>query len=163
MAGYGNGRSNRSDMVVTIFAIFAILLAGGISVATISTDKNSDIGAINTVMDAQPLARAEQAAMAGVSAVKGHIECHGITESGGLPDQYYANGARFNALWDEINLADSTVKIISTGYCLDDDGLEYSTEYESIIKVDLLASHDHPILQDYYNNGRQSVLINSPE
>lgn len=158
MATFGNGRSNRSDIIVTVFAVFAILLAGGISVATISTDRNTDTGLSNSVMDMEPLTRAEQAAVAGVSAVRGHIECHGITEGGGLPDQYYANGARFSAYWDKINLADSTVRIISTGYCLDDEGLEYTTEYESVIKVDLMALHDHPILEDYYYKDHKKAI-----
>ena len=161
MAVFGNKRGNRGDSAVTIFAIFAMLLAGGISIATISTDKNTDTGIPVNVMDIDPLARAEQAAAAGVKAVQGHIECHGITESGGLPDQYYANGARFNATWDEINLADSTVKIITKGYCVNENGMEYSTTFESVIKVNLLATHNQAILQDYYNSGYEKASANS--
>lgn len=147
-----HGRSrNQSDLIVTIFAIFAILLAGGISIATISTDQQSQpMEAVN--FDKQePIVKAEQAALAGLMAVRGHIECHGIKEKGGLPDQYYANGARFSAVWDDINLNDSTVHVISTGYFGDNDGEMHSSKFESIIKVDLASAHNEGILNNYYN------------
>ena len=93
-----------------------------------------------------------------IAAARGHIECHGITESGGLKDQYYANGARFSAAWDKINLADSTVKVTVIGYCRDDSGEEYKTRFESVIKVELLKAHDRPPMHDYYkaNSGEET-------
>jgi hypothetical protein len=146
-------KSNRSDMVVTLIAIFSIIMAGGISIATITTDQNTDNAPVAlNIYDTDPLARAEQAAMAGIHAVKGHIECHGRTDKGGLPDQYYANGARFTAVWDDINLTDSTVHVVSTGYCRDNSGEEHVTQLESIMKIDLLYSHHSSILQDYYSS-----------
>lgn len=152
MAFFRYNKGNKSDTVITLFALVSILMAGGISLATISTDKNSGIGQEIDVYDVDPLARAEQAALAAISAARGHIECHGITESGGLADQYYANGARFTAVWDEINLADSTVRVAATGYCLDDSGEEFKTRFESVIKVELLKAHERPAMHDYYKS-----------
>ena len=150
MAFFDNRKGNRSDTVITLFALGAILLAGGISLATISTDNNSGIGQAIDIYEADPLSRAEQAAFAGISAARGHIECHGITESGGLRDQYYANGARFSAVWEEINMVDSTVKVTVIGYCQDDSGEEYKTRFESVIKVELLKAHGRPPMHEYY-------------
>ena len=161
--GFGDKRSsNRSDTIVTLFALLAIFLAGGISIATISTDKQSDsLGQYNIGID-DPIGQAELAAMAGISAAKGHIECHGLTESGGLPGSYYANGARFEVAWDEIDLTDSTVYIVSKGYVSQADGQIFSSVIESVTKIDLLASHDRPILHDYYIGHSQPSLTKNP-
>lgn len=152
MAMFNKKSGNKSDLVVTLFALFSILLAGGISIATISTDQQSEPIDVIDINKQDPVIKAEQAALAGLMAARGHIECHGITEKGGLPDQYYANGARFSAVWDKINLSDSTVHIISTGYFGDSDGEVHSSKFESIIKVDLASAHNQGILSDYYRN-----------
>jgi hypothetical protein len=152
--GFIDKKGNRSDMVVTLIAIFSIIMAGGISIATITTDQNTDSAPVSlNIYDADPLARAEQAAVAGIHAAKGHIQCHGVVEKGGLPDQYYANGARFMTVWDDLNLSDSTVHVVSTGYCRDANGEEHVTKLESIMKIDLLFAHQPALLQDYYNSG----------
>jgi len=150
MAFIGNKTGNKSDMVVTLFALFSILIAGGISIATITTNNEIESEINVNIYEIDPLIRAEQAAMAGIDAAKGHIQCHGIVDPGGLPNQYYANGARFEAVWDEINLKDSTVHVVSTGFCQTEKGEEFTTKYESIIKVNLIATHDQAILQDFY-------------
>ena len=160
--GFGEKRSgNRSDTIVTLFALLAIFLAGGISIATISTDKNTDSGDHYAIGVADPIGQGELAAMAGISAAKGHIECHGITEGGGLPESYYANGARFEVAWDEINLADSTVYIVSTGYVSQADGQVFSSVIESVTKIDLLTAHEPPIMHDYYKSHSQPSLIHN--
>jgi hypothetical protein len=156
MGVFGEKRGKTGDTVITLFAVFSIILAGGISIATITTDQNTEMGRNISIYDTDPLTQAEQAAIAGIHAVKGHIECHGITENGGLPYQYYANGARFEAVWDDIDLADSTVHIISTGYSQNDLGEKFTTKFESIIKVDLITAHNQSILHDYYRANREN-------
>ena len=140
----------KGDSVLTIFALCAMLLAGGLSLATITTDFRSATGNRNQSLN-DPLTRAELAANAGISAARGHIECHGILDSGGLPEQYYANGARFKVSWDDIDLKDSTVHIVSAGFVDNAAGETYTSKLESIIKVDLLSVHDRPIFHEYYD------------
>ena len=159
---FNGKKSNRSDTIVTLIAIFSIILAGSISIATITTEQNIDNTASLNIYDADPLARAEQAAIAGIHAAKGHIQCHGLVDQGGLPDQYFANGARFMTVWDDINVNDSTVHIISTGYCRDNNGEEHITKLESVVKIDLLISHHQPILHDYYDS-HNSVISESSD
>jgi len=156
-----NRNGNRSDIVVTLFAVLAIVMAGGISIATISTDKQADSFDKFNLGMADPVSKAETAALAGIEAARGHIECHSITESGGLPAQYYANGARFEVAWDEIDLTDSTVHIVSTGFISQNDGKIFSSIIESVHKVDFVASHERPILHDYYQKNAQPAHFNT--
>jgi len=144
--------SNRSDTAVTMVVLCVMLLAGGISIATINTDQNSQLMDNSVLEIADPFDKAEQAAMAGIKAAKGHIECHGINESGGLPEQFFANGGRFEVAWDEINVNDSTVHIVSTGYYELNLDKIYTSQLESVIKVDIFATHSQQILKDYYKN-----------
>jgi hypothetical protein len=65
-------------------------------------------------------------------------------------------------VWDDINLNDSTVHIISTGYCRDNNGKEHITRLESVVKIDLLVSHHQPILHDYYN-ANNSIIPESSD
>jgi len=154
-------QDNRSDIVVTLFALFALLLAGGISIATITTDKEVKSSDRTEFGLDDPLNKVEIAAKAGIDAARGHIQCHGITESGGLPSQYYANGARFEVVWDKINLLDSTVHIISTGFINHDDGQIYTSKLESILKVDLMVTHEIPILHEYYKQNSYDFPVKS--
>jgi hypothetical protein len=153
---------NRSDSFVTIFAIFAILLAGGISIGTMSSNE-----AIPNIV-ADPLDRAEQAAFAGIQAAKGHIECHGIKHRGALPQQFFANGGRFEVAWDEPNPADSTVRVVATGYyesILDPEKGNshiYSSRLESVLKVNTVSTHSNgPAILDHYyqRNLPKSAII----
>jgi hypothetical protein len=142
---------NRSDSFVTIFAIFAILLAGGISVGTM----NSHEVIPDVVVD--PIDRAEQAAFAGIQAAKGHIECHGVKHRGALPQQYFANGGKFEVFWDEPNMNDSTVRVAATGYyesLIDPENGSshiYSSRLESVVKINLVSTHSSgPAILDHY-------------
>ncbi|OQX91531.1 MAG: hypothetical protein B6D58_07635 [candidate division Zixibacteria bacterium 4484_95] len=149
---------NRSDSIVMIFALFAIFLAGGISIATITTGRNTEVA-----FDNNPITKAEQAAYAGIQAAKGHIECHGRTQSGSLPRQFYVNGGKFEVTWENLNLSDSTVHIISTGFYDGDGGKSYSSKLETVMKVTLLSSHQPPILDDYYKRTKDYTVINQFE
>jgi len=73
-------------------------------------------------------------------------------------EQYFVNGGRFEVAWDDINLADSTVNIVSTGSYEFDSGNTYTSKLESVIDLDLLSSHNQQILSGYYNNH-----INKPQ
>jgi len=156
-------QDNRSDIVVTLFALFALLLAGGISIATITTDNEVKSSAKIDLGLEDPLNKVEIAARAGIDAARGHIQCHGITKSGGLPSQYYANGARFEVAWDKIDLSDSTVHVMSTGFINHDDGQIYTSKLESVLKVDLMVSHEVPILHEYYKKSGHDFTIESEE
>lgn len=150
---------NRSDTIVTIFALFAIFLAGGISIATISTDLKTHSSHNAEIMQDNPVSKAEQAAFAGIQAAKGHIECHGRIQSGSLPRQFYANGGRFEVTWEDIDLSDSTVHIISTGFYELDGGKFYSSKLETVMKVKLLSSHQPPILDKYYRRNNNHAVL----
>lgn len=145
-----NRRNNKSDTVITIVALFVMLIAGGISISTISTNQNVQSLQVSAIEPVNPVSLAEQAAMAGIKAAKSHIECHGIKKPGGLPRQFYVNGGRFEVNWDEINVTDSTVHIVSTGYYESDGKKMYTSRLESIIDISFLPSHDQRILSDYY-------------
>jgi hypothetical protein len=141
----------QNDRLVTVFAIFAIILAAAISFATLG-DKN-----IIAPSAENPVDQAADAAAAGIQAAKGHIECHSLKSGGALPRQYYANGGKFEVAWGEFNPIDSTVKIISTGYydipgMADEFGAKnYCARLETDMKVNLTATHSQtPILPIYY-------------
>ena len=144
--------NSRSEIAVTIVAMFVLLLVGGISLTTISISQNTQTMTDTAYEPFNPVNKAEQAAMAGIKAAKGHIECHGIKKSGGLPQQYFVNGGRFEVAWDDINLVDSTVNIVSTGFYEFDSGNTYTSKLESVIDLNLLSSHNQQILSGYYNN-----------
>lgn len=153
---------NRSDIIVTIFALFAIFLAGGISIATISTNHKTHSRHNAEITLDNPVIKAEQAALAGIQAAKGHIECHGRIQSGSLPQRFYANGSRFEVAWEDIDLRDSTVHIISTGFYELDEGKFYSSKLETVIKVKLLSSHQPPILDEYYTKNLNHFSLKEP-
>jgi hypothetical protein len=154
---------NRSDSFVTIFAIFAILLAAGISVGTMNSRETIP----DIVID--PVDRAEQAAFAGIQAAKGHIECHGIKHRGALPQQYFANGGKFSVAWDEPNMNDSTVHVVATGYyesLLDPESGSahiYSSRLESVVRINIVSAHSNGvgILEHYYQRSIQNNAIDA--
>jgi hypothetical protein len=141
----------QNDRLVTVFAIFAIILAAAISFATLG---NHSLAA-PSVED--PADQAADAAAAGIQAAKGHIECHSLKSGGALPRQYYANGGKFEVAWSEFNPIDSTVRIISTGYyeipgMADEFGAKnYCARLETDMKVNLTVTQNQtPILARYY-------------
>jgi hypothetical protein len=136
----------RTDTVVLIFSTMAVLIAATLSMATISTN-HDDI--IYDTLD--PLEKAEAAANAGVDAARWHIECHGRTEAGGLTPKYFVNGATYTVEWDDVDLADSTVNVRSTGDFTRGDDKHYEIQVESRIKIEFMPSHNQEILKDYYS------------
>lgn len=136
----------RTDTVVLIFSTLAVLIAATLSMATIST--NHDDPRYDTQ---DPIAKAEAAADAGVEAARWHIECHGRTAAGGLTPKYYINGATYKVEWDDVNLADSTVKVRSTGDFTRGDDKHYEILVESRIKLEFMPSHHQDILKEYYS------------
>jgi hypothetical protein len=136
----------RTDTVVLIFSALAVLIAATLSMATIST--NHDTLAVNSPDAAE---RAEAAAQAGLDAARWHIECHGRTEAGGLTPKYFINGATYEVEWDDVNLADSTVTVRSTGQFSWGRGKQSEVSVESKIKLEFLAAHNQDILKDYYS------------
>lgn len=151
MSSFNESSGNQGDRVVTVFAIFAIILAVAISVVTMGSHE-----IIQLPVD-DPMSRADEAASAGISAAKGHIECHGLKQRGALPRQFFANGGRFEVAWGDLNPADSTVRVVSTGFyeipgIPDEFGAKsYCSRLESTLKVNLIATHNQsPILARYY-------------
>lgn len=141
-----NQTDTRTDTVVLIFSTLAVLIAATLSMATISTTHDK---ALYDTLD--PLKKAEDAANAGVDAARWHIECHGRTEAGGLTPKYFVNGATYTVEWDNVNLADSTVNVRSTGNFKRGDDKHYEIQVESKIKIEFLPSHRQDILEDYYS------------
>jgi len=151
---------NRGDFLLTFIAIGVILLAAGITVGKVKDDGHS----ATTVSIADPVAVAEAAAYAGIEAAKGHIQCHGSSGKGALPKQFYANGGRFEVVWDNFDAADSTVRVLAYGYC-DIPGAEggngwtYTTRLESVIKIDRTHSNDrNKILRGFYEKQYQGLI-----
>lgn len=141
----------KTDRIVIIFAVFAIIMAAAISFATLGNHE------VTAPQAEDPGDRAAEAAAAGIQAAKGHIECHSLKSGGSLPRQYFANGGRFEVAWSEFNPADSTVQIISTGYyeipgMADEFGAKsYCARQETNLKVKLVPTHNQtPILARYY-------------
>ena len=157
MSKNGRGYWSKSDNLVTVFAIFAILLAGGISLGTMSQPE------ITQQPVADPVKLAEQAAYAGIEAARWHIECHGLKAGGALPRRFYVNGGRFEVAWDGLNQADSTVRVLSTGYYeIAGDSLEienrvFCSMLETIIKIDCTAHPRSEILARHYQRATVST------
>ncbi|NLI16528.1 MAG: hypothetical protein GX409_09615 [candidate division Zixibacteria bacterium] len=153
--------AKQNDRLVTVFAVFAILIAIAISFASLG---NHDI--VSPAVE-NPEDIAADAAAAGIQAAKGHIECHSLKSGGSLPRQYYVNGGRFEVIWGEFNPIDSTVKIRSTGYyelpgVADEFGTKsYCARLETDLKVNLIATHNQsPILARYYQRHQLAIESN---
>ncbi len=141
-----NRSDTRTDTVVLMFSVLAVLIAATLSMATISTNHN-------TMATESPdaAARAEAAANAGVEAARWHIECHGRTQAGSLTPKYYVNGAIYSVEWDNVNMADSTVTVRSVGEFSWGDDSPNEVLVESKIKLEFLPTHGQEILRDYYS------------
>jgi len=151
----------QNDRIVTVFAVFAIIVAAAISFASFGNHE------IATPIAENPEDQAADAAAAGIQAAKGHIECHSLKSGGSLPRQYYVNGGRFEVTWGEFNPIDSTVKIRSTGYyelpgIADEFGAKsYCARLETDLKVNFIATHNQtPILARYYQRHQPVVETN---
>jgi hypothetical protein len=142
----------KADSIVLLLSVLAVLVAATLTMATIS--KNSDDFAYNSP---DPLKRAEQAAKAGIEAARWHVQCHGRTDSGGLPERYFVNGATYRVEWDALDLSDSTVDVRSSGYFSWGGERRYQVDLDSRIKISYLPSHGDEILDDYYAGRRSSV------
>jgi len=132
-----------------IAALCVVIFAGAMTFSPI-TGKNNQQAGKAAAETTNPFDMAEQAAMAGISAARGHIECHGIRQRGGLPRQFYVNGGSFEVTWGEVNLADSTVHVISVGYLESGLGAAYTSTLQSDLRVNLLPAHSQTILLHYY-------------
>lgn len=147
-------RENSGDFLLTFIAIGIILLAAGITVGKVAEDRQATV---SKAFD-DPVAVAEEAAYAGIRAAKSHIECHGSKEKGALPRQFYANGGRFEVVWDNFDATDSTVHVWAFGYCdmpgIDgDNDWTYTTRLESVIKLDRINSESGKnILKEFYES-----------
>jgi len=141
-----NQSDTRTDTVVLIFSVLAVMIAATLSMATISTNHNT-----MATDSPDPSERAEAAANAGIDAARWHIECHGRTEAGGLTPKYYVNGATYAVEWDNVDMTDSTVTVRSLGDFSWGDDKHYEIYVESKIKLGFLPSHNQEILKDYYS------------
>lgn len=154
------GSENRGDFLLTFIAIAVILLAAGITVGKVKDDGHST----TTDSIADPVAVAEEAAYAGIEAARGHIECHGSSAKGALPKQFYANGGRFEVVWDNFDAVDSTVRVLAYGYCdipgaEGGDGWTYTTRLESVIKIDRTNLNGrNKILHGFYEKQYQGLI-----
>jgi len=137
---------SRADTVVLIFSLLAVIVAGTLSMATISTNHNAE-----NRQDGNPVEMADQAARAGIDAARRHVECHGRVDAGSLSPKYHINGATYSANWDTINLSDSTVIIRAIGYYSSDDK-QYSVELDKVIKVNFQSAHKNVALDKYYTS-----------
>jgi hypothetical protein len=137
----------------------AMLLAGVLSIATISTktDKN-EISKMSVPGDL-----ADEAARAGLDAAKWHIECHGRTTAGSLSPHFYINGATYSIAWSDLNLTDSTVHVRSLGQYAIGRNQEFRVSLASKIKIDFLPAHRNKILTDYYSEDRSNLLDSIPK
>jgi len=157
------GKSDtRIDNVVMIFSGFAVLIAATLTMATIS-NHSGDLTAGNelALSTPDPLKRAELAAKAGIDAARYHIECHGRTSAGRIAPRFYVNGATFAAEWDDVDMADSTTVIRSTGDFSWGGEKSYQADMESKIKLSFLPTHKQEILERYYS--RDDIVITDSE
>jgi len=140
---------SRADTVVLLFSALAVIIAGTLSMATISNNNS-----INHDNAGNPLILANQAAKAGMDAAKWHIECHGRTAGGGLAPRYYVNGALYSATWGDVDLNDSTVIVETKGSYRDRNNKLYSIDLKNEIKVDFLPAHNEAVLSSYYSKNK---------
>lgn len=147
------GRSDsKADSGVLVFSMLAVLVAATLTMATITTnvDKNSSASEIDLATP-DPLKRADMAAKAGVEAAKYHIECHGRTEAGRISPRFYINGATYVVEWDDVNMADSTANVKSTGDFSWGGDKHYRVEVNSKVKLSFFPAHKQEILSAYYS------------
>ncbi len=146
-------------MAVLVLSVLAVLVAGAISITTISnsSDKNYVAGV------SSPGQIADQAAMAGLEAAKWHIECHGRTTSGSIGPHFCINGALYSAEWGDMNPLDSTVVVKSTGDYEISKGQVFRAHLESKLKIEYLPPHKNMILSSYYSAKRETLSEFPPQ
>lgn len=145
---------NRNDTVVLMLSIFAVLMSGLLSIATLTSRAHQE----QAIESADPFWKAEAAAKAGIEAAKWHMECHGRVNQGGLAARYYLNGAMYSVQWDNMNGHDSTVTVHSEGYIPIGAYEHYKVTLDSKIKLTFLPSHKQEILGDYYSRNGQPAF-----
>ncbi len=145
------GNSGKTDLAVLVLSVLAVLVAGAISMTTISSssDKNYVAGA------STPAQMADEAARAGLEVAKWHIECHGRTTSGSIGPHFYINGALYSAEWGDMNPLDSTVVVRSTGDYEISTSQVFRAHIESQLKIEFLPRHKNMILNSYYSAKRE--------
>ena len=141
--------NNKNDVVVMMFSFLAVLIAGTLSMATI-LNRDSQPQTEFSVSE-NPYEQADAAASAGLTAAQWHLQCHGRHSKGGFQTKYYLNGAQYEARWDDVNIADSTVLIRSIGIAKTPNGQEYRVELNSRIKLGFIPAHESDILGKYYS------------
>ena len=151
--------SGRTDLPVLVLSVLAVLVAGAISMTTISTssDKNYVTGT------SSPSEIADEAARAGLEVAQWHIECHGRTTAGSIGPHFCINGALYTAEWDDMNPLDSTVVVRSTGDYEISKSQIFRAHLESKIKVGFLPPHKNMILDSYYSVKREIPADFSPQ
>ena len=137
---------SRADTVVLLFSVLAVIVAGTLSMATISNNNMTE-----SRQSGDPIKMADEAARAGIDAAKRHVECHGRVEAGSLSPKYHINGASYSVNWDELNLSDSTVSIRAVGIYSQNDK-QYSVELDKEIKVNFQSAHRNVALEKYYSS-----------
>jgi hypothetical protein len=155
----GGSTSGRTDLPVLILSIIAVILAGVMSLATITSKSDKNVIYTSNI----PSEIADEAARAGVNAAKWHIECHGRTVAGGLSSRYYVNGAIYSVKWGDVNLRDSIVDIKSVGSFASGPGQIYRSILESKIKIDFLPAHRNTILTTYYSENWPDLIDSIPQ
>lgn len=135
----------KADSFVLLLSAVAVLVATTLTMATIS--RNNDELTFNSP---DPLKRAEQAAKAGIEAARWHIQCHGRTDSAGLPERYFVNGATYKVDWGALDMADSTVDVRSSGYFSWGGQRRYQVDLNTRLKIDYLPAHGIQALNNYY-------------
>jgi hypothetical protein len=141
--------NNKNDVVVMMFSFLAVLIAGTLSMATIlNRDSHPEP---EFWVSENPYDQADAAATAGLTAAQWHLQCHGRQSKGGFQTKYYLNGAQYQAKWDDVDMADSTVIIRSVGIAKTPDGQEYRVEMNSKIKLNFIPAHKSDIMAEYYS------------
>jgi hypothetical protein len=149
-----NSSSSRTDIPVLVLSIIAVLVAAVLSMATIVTRSDKNTISATSIPDEV----ANEAAKAGISAAKWHIECHGRTTAGNLSSHYYINGATYRASWGDMDLQDSMVQVVSEGNFAVGNNQDYKVRLESKIKINFLPAHKNEILTSYYSEIRDDSL-----
>lgn len=149
-----NLEQNRSEIPIIILSIAAVLAAGVLSMATISTHKNEKA----VVRSSDPYLLADQAAKAGFETARWHIENHGRTRQGSLSSHFDINGALYAVEWDNVDLSDSTVNVRSTGEVVLENGQACEVSLESKMKIAFIPERTNTILDSYYSKNRTSAL-----
>jgi hypothetical protein len=153
-----NSISGRTDLPVLVLSIIAVILAGVLSMATITSKSDKNI----IYSDNIPADMADEAARAGLGAAKWHIECHGRTVAGGLSPRFYINGAMYSVRWGDVNLNDSTVAVRSVGSIAAGPSQSYRSVLESKIKLEFMPVHKNMILTSYYSENWPNLLDSIP-